>query len=69
MDAPTLPLMLTAMDVGLWLNLPTLQVERLARHGKIPCIRLPTNEILFDCAELLMWMDRLRDGPQGAPDA
>jgi hypothetical protein len=63
MDALSLPLMLTAMDVGLWLSLPTRQVERMARHGEIPCIRLPTGEILFDRAELLMWLDSLRDQP------
>jgi hypothetical protein len=64
MDAPALPSLLTAMDVGLWLNLPTRQIERMARRGQLPAITLPTREILFDRVELLMWLDRLRDRPQ-----
>jgi hypothetical protein len=56
--------MLTAMDVALWLSLPTGQVERLARRGQIPSVKLPTGDILFDRAELLMWIDHLRDQPQ-----
>jgi hypothetical protein len=57
--------MLTAMDVGLWLSLPTRQVERMARRGQIPSVTLPNGDILFDRAELLMWLDHLRDQPRG----
>jgi hypothetical protein len=64
MDAPTLPLLLTPMDVGLWLSLSTRQVEKMARRGEIPSIKLPNGDLVFDRAELLMWLDQLRDQPQ-----
>jgi hypothetical protein len=56
--------MLTPMDVGLWLSLSTGQVERMVRRGQIPAITLPNGDILFDRAELLMWLDRLREQPR-----
>jgi hypothetical protein len=64
MDATQLPQMLTPMDVGLWLSLSTGRVERLARRGQIPAIILPSGDILFDRAELLMWLDDLGDRPR-----
>ncbi len=61
--------MLAAEDVSLWLNMPTRRVERMARRGQIPCLVLPDGEILFDQAELLMWLNRLREQPQGVARA
>jgi hypothetical protein len=56
----TLPTLLTPCDVASWLALPTSRVERLVRDGAIPCIRLPTGEIVFDAAELAAWLGSLR---------
>jgi hypothetical protein len=56
--------MLTADDVGLWLSLPRRKVERMARRGEIPSLTLPSGDIVFDQAELLMWLDRLREQPR-----
>ena len=35
MDAPVLPMMLTAPEVALWLSVPTRRVEQMARNGEI----------------------------------
>ncbi len=65
MDA-ILPTLLTAQDVGLWLCLPTDRVIRLAREGHIPCIVLPSSEMLFDSNELAAWLEKLRPGKETA---
>lgn len=59
MDATTLPNVMTTADVGMWLSLPTKTVERLAKHGEIPCRTLPTGDIAFDPAELAEWLRAL----------
>jgi hypothetical protein len=51
---------MTPQDVGLWLNMPTARVIRLARKGEIPCLALPDGELLFDPTELVAWIARLR---------
>jgi hypothetical protein len=56
MSTGTLPQLLTPMDVGHWLSLPTRQVERLARRGEIPSITLPGGELVFDAADLVEWI-------------
>jgi hypothetical protein len=58
--SPALPSLLTPQDVGLWLNMPTARVIRLARKGAIPCLTLPDGELLFDPVELVPWIDQLR---------
>jgi hypothetical protein len=44
--------------------MPTRHVERMAKRGQIPSITLPNGDIVFDQAELLMWLDHLRDEPR-----
>jgi excisionase family DNA binding protein len=63
METPTLPTLLTPVDVAEWLSLSARQVERMARRGEIPALALPTGDLVFDKSELLMWLDRLRDQP------
>lgn len=66
MDATaTLPQVLTALQVGLWLALSAGEVERMARAGRIPCRILPNGHIVFDPAELERW---LAGCPMGGPD-
>jgi excisionase family DNA binding protein len=57
-------MMLTAPEVALWLSVPTRRVEQMARNGEIPSVALPTDDLLFDRAELLAWLNSLRGRPQ-----
>jgi excisionase family DNA binding protein len=61
----TLPELLTSQEVAAWLSLPTARVEKLARRGDIPALRLPGGDLAFDKADLVRWLDKLRRGPQG----
>jgi hypothetical protein len=58
----TLPRLLTAQDVGLWLVCPTRQVIRWAKAGQLPSITLPDGELMFDQSELAAWIERRRKG-------
>jgi hypothetical protein len=64
MSTATLPVLLSSTDVGQWLNLSPGQVERMARRGQVPSIRLPNGDLLFDRVELLQWLDHLREQPR-----
>jgi hypothetical protein len=68
MQTSSLPTLLTAQDVGLWLALPTGTVARLARQGKIPCLTLPSGDLVFDPAELKEWLQTLRNAKADAPE-
>jgi hypothetical protein len=61
MDA-ALPRYLTAFDVADWLHIPARRVERMARAGQIPCVRLPDGGLLFDAAVLAEWAKTLPGG-------
>jgi excisionase family DNA binding protein len=61
MSSTHLPNLLTPGDVAAWLALPVRRVERLARDGEIPAIRLPTGEYVFAADELTAWLDALRE--------
>ena len=61
---PALPNLLDADAVGEWLSMHPRRVVRMAKRGEIPAIRLPDGDFLFDPAELLMWLDHLRDQPR-----
>jgi hypothetical protein len=60
MDRP-LPRLWTAQDVALWLCSPTAKVIRWAKSGKLPSIKLPDGELMFDPAELSAWLTTHRD--------
>jgi hypothetical protein len=62
MDATEIPRLMTPLDVGLWLTLPTEKIIRWARLGKIPCIVLPGGDLLFDPTELRAWLEQRRMG-------
>ena len=64
MDAKTLPDVLTAADVALWLRLPTRAVERMARRGDIPARTLPTGDLAFEAADLAEWLRHLPHGKE-----
>jgi hypothetical protein len=60
-----------AEDIGSWLYVPTGQVIRYTRQGLLPCLTLPSGELLFDPADLVRWLDRcqhteLQEGPSYA---
>jgi hypothetical protein len=59
-----LPYLITTLDVGIWLSMPTARVLCLARAGKIPCLLLPDGEIAFDRDELTRWSEGLRQQPR-----
>jgi hypothetical protein len=52
--------LLTADDVAAWLLMPSRRVERMARDGLIPSIKLPDGSRLFDPAALAAWLDTRR---------
>jgi hypothetical protein len=64
MDA-ILPSLLTAAEVGQWLSLTTRVVERMAQRGEMPCLALPSGELMFDRAELAKWAQTLRRSEGG----
>ena len=55
-----LPRLWTAQDVSFWLCCPTRQVLRWAKDGKLPSIKLPDGELVFDPAELSDWLTKQR---------
>jgi hypothetical protein len=69
MSTAALPQLMTPMEVGLWLSLPTRQVERLARQAVIPSITLPDGSLVFDRADLVEWITRLKAAGRGVTDA
>jgi hypothetical protein len=60
---PTLPNLLTEIDVAEWLKMPAARVARLAKRKEIPCVMLPDGSILFDRADLTTWLATRRQGP------
>jgi hypothetical protein len=60
MNATSLPRLLTPAHVADWLSLPVQQVERMSRRGQLPVITLPGGELVFDPADLMEWLQRLR---------
>jgi excisionase family DNA binding protein len=56
-----LPTLISPSDVAAWLAVPVRRVERMARDGEIPAIRLPTGEFVFAADDLAAWLDALRD--------
>jgi hypothetical protein len=69
MSTATLPRLLTAAEVALWLVLPSSRVERMGRAGQIPCLILPDGSVLFEAAVLAEWVKsrRAQGGPSDAP--
>jgi hypothetical protein len=65
----TLPRLLTAAEVALWLVLPAARVERMARAGQISCLLLPDGSVLFEAERLAGWVRdrRAQGGPSDAP--
>jgi excisionase family DNA binding protein len=61
MSDSILPTLVTPGDVAAWLALPARRVERMARAGDIPAIRLPSGEYVFDADELTAWLEALRE--------
>lgn len=49
--------LMTPSEVGDLLKLATSRVSRLAKQGRIPCIRLPDGELLFDRADIAKWLE------------
>jgi hypothetical protein len=62
MSDHTLPTLITPGDVAAWLSIPVRRVDRMARDGDIPAIRLPTGEYVFDPDALASWLEVLRGG-------
>jgi hypothetical protein len=60
MNPTTLPDLLTPLDVALWLSLPTREVERMARRGQVPCVELPSGDLMFERTALVGWLESLR---------
>jgi predicted DNA-binding transcriptional regulator AlpA len=56
--------LLTTRDVAQLLGLSPEAVLRRWRAGQIPGFRLASNVLRFDEAEIAMWLDSLRAGPQ-----
>ena len=52
--------LLTASEAADVVRLTPRQVDRLARRGKLPAVRLPGDEIRFDEADLWTWIDAHR---------
>jgi hypothetical protein len=55
MDAALRPL-LTHYDVADLLQMPAARVARMARARQIPCIVMPTGELLFQEDQLREWL-------------
>jgi hypothetical protein len=55
-----LPHLLTSAEVAGWLLMAPRRVERMARDGKIPAVKLPDGSFLFDPDELRAWLDTCR---------
>jgi hypothetical protein len=68
MPTTTLPALITPQAVAEWLAEPTARVIRWAKAGKIPAVRLPSGDFLFDHAELVQWLKTLR-GREVSADA
>jgi excisionase family DNA binding protein len=49
--------LITDSEVGELLRLSSRQVEKLAKRGEIPSIRLPDNEIRFDPDEIRRYIE------------
>jgi predicted site-specific integrase-resolvase len=63
MDAPAAPpTYLSDVQVSSRLDVSLIQVRRWAKAGKVPCIILPDDSVLFDPAELAAWLQSLRRG-------
>jgi excisionase family DNA binding protein len=60
-----LPALLTPQQVAEWLAWPTGRVVKMARKGEIPCVKLPGDEVMFDRAELLRWLESLQTVKEG----
>jgi hypothetical protein len=69
MDTPTLPRLLTLMDVALWLDLSVRQVRQMARRGEIPARTLPNGELVFEESALRNWLETLQTPTQEMPHA
>jgi len=46
------------------LQMPTVRLSRLAREGKVPCVRLPDGELRFDEADLWAWVESHKQGEE-----
>jgi excisionase family DNA binding protein len=52
----TLPNLLTPSEAADRLALPVRSLERLARAGELPAVRLPGNLLAFDPGDLMRWL-------------
>ena len=48
--------LITAKQVGLWLQLSQGNVRAMARNGQIPSVSLPNDEIRFERAAVEIWL-------------
>ena len=60
--------LLTPREVDLLLRYPAGRTLRLAKAGRIPCIRLPDGEIRIDMADLETLLRRGAEGVQAMPE-
>jgi hypothetical protein len=61
----SLPELVTIRDVAGWLRQPVRRVSRLARQGRIPHLKLPGGDLLFEPAALRNWLARQTQPVEG----
>jgi len=61
--------LLKPQELDARLRYPAGRSTRLARQGKIPCVRLPDGEIRFDPDVIDEWLRGQRTHDKGADDA
>ena len=61
-------LLIDDSEVGEILALTARQVERMARRGEIPFVRLPNKEIRYDPIDIEIWLQAIKArGDEGTP--
>jgi len=61
--------LLTPLEAGQLLRLPSRRVVRLAKAGDIPHVRLPGDEYRFSEPDLWRWVEQHRQPMEGTADA
>jgi hypothetical protein len=58
----TLPQLWDKYDVAHWLGVLPARVQRMAREGELPAIRLPgkENDFVFEPEALREWLEKLK---------
>ena len=49
--------LLTDTEAAELLQMLTARLKRLAKAGKVPCVRLPDGELRFDSNDLAAWVE------------